>query len=85
MTARDVAPFWLLEVQLGETGRAWDLFQRVNNRFPEAPEVRAAYAVLLWRKVNPKAREEEDRKIAHGKFSCQFPTEHGSSTVIVSI
>ena len=64
MTARDVAPFWLrsalVKVQLGETGGAWDLFQRVNNRFPEAPEVRAAYAVLLWRKVNPKAREDEE-------------------------
>lgn len=52
MTANEVSPFWLrsslVKYQLGDLKGALDLLKRVGNRFPEAPEVRAAYAVLLW-------------------------------------
>lgn len=58
MTANEVNPFWLrssmVKYQLGDTNGAMDLMKRVENRFPEAPEVRAAYAVLLL------AKGEED-------------------------
>lgn len=51
MTSNEVNPFWLraalVKYQLGDVKGAYDIFQRVENRFPEAPEVRAAYAVLL--------------------------------------
>mmetsp|Transcript_39730 Transcript_39730/g.65059 ORF Transcript_39730/g.65059 Transcript_39730/m.65059 type:complete len:157 (+) Transcript_39730:852-1322(+) len=54
MTAGEVNPFWLkssmVKYQLGDVNGAMDLMKRVENRFPEAPEVRAAYAVLLWAK-----------------------------------
>ena len=52
MTANEVNPFWLrssmVKYKLGDVNGAMDLMKRVSNRFPEAPEVRAAYAVLLW-------------------------------------
>lgn len=52
MTANEVSPFWLrsslVKYQLGDLKAAMDLLKRVDNRFPEAPEVRAVYAVLLW-------------------------------------
>lgn len=38
----------MVKYQLGDLKGALDLLKRVDNRFPEAPEVRAAYAVLLW-------------------------------------
>jgi tetratricopeptide (TPR) repeat protein len=51
MTANEVNPFWLrsalVKFQLGDVKGGFDLFKRVENRFPEAPEVRAAYAVFL--------------------------------------
>ena len=51
MTANEVTPFWLrsamVKLQLGDVKGGYDLFKRVENRFPEAPEVRAAYAVFL--------------------------------------
>lgn len=54
MTANEVNPFWLrssmVKYQLGDVNGAMDLMKRVENRFPQAPEVRAAYAVLLWAK-----------------------------------
>jgi len=54
MTAGEVNPFWLksslVKYQLDDVNGAMDLMKRVENRFPEAPEVRAAYAVLLWAK-----------------------------------
>ncbi|KAL3826698.1 hypothetical protein ACHAXA_001221 [Cyclostephanos tholiformis] len=62
MTANEVNPFWLrssmVKYQLGDSNGAMDLMKRVNNRFPEAPEVRAAYAVLLW----DKGEEDAARK-----------------------
>lgn len=51
MTANEVNPFWLrssiVKLQLGDIQGGFDLMKRVENRFPEAPEVRAAYAVFL--------------------------------------
>ncbi|KAL3792074.1 hypothetical protein ACHAW5_008244 [Stephanodiscus triporus] len=62
MTANEVNPFWLrssmVKYQLGDSNGAMDLIKRVSNRFPEAPEVRAAYAVLLW----DKGEEDAARK-----------------------
>ena len=62
MTANEVNPFWLrssmVKYQLGDVNGAMDLMKRVSNRFPEAPEVRAAYAVLLW----GKGDEDDARK-----------------------
>lgn len=51
MTANEVNPFWLraamVKYQLGDVKGGMDLLKRVENRFPEAPEVRAAYATFL--------------------------------------
>lgn len=51
MSSNEVNPFWLraalVKFQLGDVKGAYDLFQRIENRFPEAPEVRAASAVFL--------------------------------------
>lgn len=51
MTANEVNPFWLrsslVKFQLGNAKEGLDLLKRVENRFPEAPEVRAAYSVFL--------------------------------------
>ena len=51
MTSNEVNPFWLrsslVKFQLGSTKDGLDLLKRVENRFPEAPEVRAAYATFL--------------------------------------
>jgi tetratricopeptide (TPR) repeat protein len=52
MTSGDVAPFWLrsalVKYQLGNVRGGFDLLKRVRNRFPDAPEVKAAYAVFLY-------------------------------------
>ena len=54
MTSNEVAPFWLraamVKFQLGDTLGAMDLVRRVEVKFPEAPEVRAAVAAMLWKK-----------------------------------
>ena len=51
MTANEVNPFWIrsamVKFQLGDVQGGFDLLKRVENRFPEAPEVRAAYATFL--------------------------------------
>lgn len=51
MTANEVNPFWLrsalVKLQIGDTKGGYDLFKRVENRFPDAPEVRAASSVFL--------------------------------------
>jgi tetratricopeptide (TPR) repeat protein len=51
MTSNEVSPFWLrsalVKYQLGDVKGGFDLLKRVAQRFPEAPEVRAAYAVFL--------------------------------------
>jgi len=62
MTANEVNPIWLrssmVKYQIGDMTSAMDLMKRVDNRFPEAPEVRAAYAVLL----HAKGDEDSARK-----------------------
>ena len=51
MTSNDVAPFWLraamVQFQLDESTDAYNLLRRVEVKFPEAPEVRAASAAML--------------------------------------
>ena len=51
LSSNEVNPFWLraalVKYQLDDMKGAMDLFARVENRFPQAPEVRTAYAVLL--------------------------------------
>ena len=63
MTANEVNPFWLrssmVKYQMGDVNGAMDLMKRVENRFPEAPEVRAAYAVLLLGKGEEDAAREK--------------------------
>ena len=64
MTSNEVTPLWLraalVKFELGNIQQAWELALRVANKFPEAPEVRAALATFLW------ARGEEDN--ARKKF-----------------
>ncbi len=76
MTANEVSPFWLrssmVKYQLGDSSGAMDLMKRVENRFPEAPEVRAAYAVQLLGKgdedgARKKFLEIPDRQ--RGKYA----------------
>jgi len=47
-----VSPFWLraalVKFELGDYRDAYELMLRVEKRFPEAPEVRAAYATMLY-------------------------------------
>ena len=51
MSSDAVNPFWLrsalVKFQLGDVQGGFDLLKRVENRFPDAPEVRAAYATFL--------------------------------------
>lgn len=51
MTSNEVNPFWLrsamVKFQLDDVQGGFDLLKRVENRFPDAPEVRAAYATFL--------------------------------------
>eukprot|EP00535_Pseudo-nitzschia_heimii_P000275 CAMPEP_0197186826 /NCGR_PEP_ID=MMETSP1423-20130617/14655_1 /TAXON_ID=476441 /ORGANISM="Pseudo-nitzschia heimii, Strain UNC1101" /LENGTH=426 /DNA_ID=CAMNT_0042638241 /DNA_START=161 /DNA_END=1442 /DNA_ORIENTATION=- len=52
MTANEVNPFWLrsamVKLQIGDLRGGRDLLNRVENRFPDAPEVKAASATFLW-------------------------------------
>ena len=63
MTANEVNPIWLrssmVKYQLNDINSAMDLMKRVENRFPEAPEVRAAYAVLLYAKGDEDAARKK--------------------------
>jgi len=63
MTSNEVNPFWLrsamVKFQLGETKEGYDLLRRVENRFPEAPEVRAAYATFLAQQGNQIAAQQK--------------------------
>jgi len=63
MTSNEVSPFWLrsamVKFQLGDLLGALDLLRRVDNRFPEAPEVRAALAAMLWAKGNEDAARKK--------------------------
>jgi tetratricopeptide (TPR) repeat protein len=63
MTANEVNPFWLrsalVKYQIGDVQGGFDLFKRVENRFPEAPEVRAAYAVFLATRGDQVAAQQK--------------------------
>lgn len=63
MTANEVNPFWLrsslVKFQLGDAKGGLDLLKRVENRFPEAPEVRAAYATFLAAKGDQIAAQQK--------------------------
>lgn len=52
MTANEVNPFWLrsamVKLQIGDLRGGLDILKRVENRFPDAPEVKAASATFLW-------------------------------------
>ncbi len=52
MTANEVNPFWLrsamVKLQIGDIRGGRDILKRVENRFPDAPEVKAASATFLW-------------------------------------
>jgi len=52
MTANEVNPFWLrsamVKLQVGDLQGGRDLLKRVEVRFPDAPEVKAASATFLW-------------------------------------
>lgn len=65
MTANEVSPFWLrsamVKLQLGQVQDGYDLLKRVEVRFPEAPEVRAASAVFL-------VRQRDDLTAGQQKF-----------------
>lgn len=54
MTGNEVAPFWLrasmVKFQLGDQIGSLDLLRRVQVKFPEAPEVKAALASILYKK-----------------------------------
>jgi len=54
MTSNTVAPFWLrsamVKLQVGDTIGSMDILKRVENRFSEAPEVKAALTALLANK-----------------------------------
>ncbi|KAL3826699.1 hypothetical protein ACHAXA_001222 [Cyclostephanos tholiformis] len=72
MTANEVNPFWLrssmVKYQLGDSNGAMDLMKRVSNRFPEAPEVRAAYAGCYGIRA---------RKMLHGRSFWRYPIGRG--------
>mmetsp|Transcript_8082 Transcript_8082/g.11583 ORF Transcript_8082/g.11583 Transcript_8082/m.11583 type:complete len:362 (+) Transcript_8082:162-1247(+) len=63
MTSNEVNPFWLrsamVKLQIGELKEGYDLLRRVENRFPEAPEVRAAYATFLAAQGNQIAAQQK--------------------------
>lgn len=75
MSANEVNPFWLraalVKYQLGDLKGAMDLFLRVQNRFPEAAEVRAAYAVLLAAKGRDD--DNDDNMVAARRKFLEIP------------
>jgi tetratricopeptide (TPR) repeat protein len=88
MTSNEVAPFWLrsglVKFQLGERLGAMDLIRRVENRFPEAPEVRAALAAMLWEKGDQDGARRKFLEIpnqARLKFSDTAPNGYMKATI----
>mmetsp|Transcript_12454 Transcript_12454/g.28828 ORF Transcript_12454/g.28828 Transcript_12454/m.28828 type:complete len:151 (+) Transcript_12454:642-1094(+) len=51
LTRNEIAPFWLrsalVKLQLGDTKGGMNVLKKVQERFSQASEVRAAYAALL--------------------------------------
>lgn len=88
MTSNEVAPFWLraalVKFQLGERLGALDLLRRVEVRFPEAPEVRAAIAAFLWEKGDQEGARRKFLEIpnqARLKFSDTSPGGYVKSKI----
>jgi tetratricopeptide (TPR) repeat protein len=63
MTSNEVNPFWLrssmVKLQLGDLKGGQDLLKRIENRFPDAPEVKAASATFLWALAKNEKQKKE--------------------------
>lgn len=85
MTANEVNPFWIrssmVKYQLNDLSGAMDLMRRVENRFPEAPEVRAAYAVMLLGKGDEDSARKKFLEIPD-RQRLKFTDEQYLNTVI---
>jgi len=85
MTSNSVSPFWLrsalVKFQLGDFLGAFDLCRRVENKFPEAPEVRAAIATLLSVKGDQTAAQRKFLEIPD-KQRMKYVDEKYMKTVI---
>jgi len=71
----------MVKFQLGDLNGAMDLIKRVSNRFPEAPEVRAAYAVLLWDKGEEDAARKKFLEIPDRARARYSDTEYLNKVV----
>jgi len=79
MTSNEVSPFWLrsamVKYELGDIVGALELARRVENRFPDAPEVKAALATLQVAKGNKVTAEQLFSEIPYNqrmKYSDDF-------------
>lgn len=85
MTANTVNPFWLrasmVDFQLGKIQSGYDLLQRVQNRFPEAPEVRAAFAVFLWARGDETAARQKFLEIPNKQRLKYIDDEYLTQTI----
>jgi hypothetical protein len=63
MTSNEVNPYWLrssmVKLQLGDIKGGQDLLKRIENRFPDAPEVKAASATFLWALSKDEKQKKE--------------------------
>ena len=68
MTANEVNPFWLrsamVKLQVGDLRGGLDLLKRVEVRFPDAPEVKAASATFLWAMQNQQQNPQKSAAAA---------------------
>jgi tetratricopeptide (TPR) repeat protein len=75
MTSNEVNPFWLrsalVKYQLGQSKSGLDLLKRVKIRFPDAPEVKAAYAVFLYGDNNTNKASTEDEDSNNGRLQAR--------------
>jgi tetratricopeptide (TPR) repeat protein len=80
MTSNEVNPFWLraalVKLQLGDVKGGFDLLKRVENRFPEAPEVRAAYSVFLFSSGDQTAAQQKYLEIPDRARANYFDSKY---------
>ena len=85
MSGNDVSPFWLrsaiVKYQLGDIQGGFDLLKRVDNRFPEAPEVRAAYACFLFARGDEVAARQKFLEIPNKQRLNYSDSKYLSSTI----
>jgi hypothetical protein len=85
MTANEVNPFWLrsslVKFELGDVQGGFDLLKRVENRFPDAPEVRAAYATFLAARGDQIAAQRKFLEIPDRQRLKYSDNEFLSSTI----